>query len=129
MAKPVSTLNGKIDEIVEMLLQGKSYREIALELNCKLSVLHSFTSKPEHSARVREALIISASTYADKAEQVLIEAKRDSIEIQRARELAQHYRWKASKRAPKVYGDKLDLDVKTDGEKITSWLLQPVKQK
>lgn len=28
-----------------------------------------------------------------------------------------------------VLPKKVDLDVKTDGEKITSWLLQPVKQK
>lgn len=113
--------NFNIDDIVEMILQGKSYRSIANELNCKLSTLHDFTSKSEHSARVKTALIISASTFDDKAEQVLVEAKGNMVEIQRARELAQHYRWKASKRAPKVYGDKLDLT--SDGEKIQQTII------
>lgn len=118
MAKKVE-LN--IDEIVEMFLQGLSYRQIALGYNCSLGKLHDFTSKSEHSARVREALTLSASTFDDKAEQVLLEAKSNTIEIQRARELAQHYRWKASKRSPKVYGDKVDLT--SGGEKIQQTII------
>lgn len=108
-----------VEEIISMLIDGKTYRKIADELNTPLSTLHDFTSKPEHSARVRQALEYSASTYADQAEEVLIKAEGNLVEIQRARELAQHYRWKASKRSPKKYGDK--LDVTTDGEKITSY--------
>ena len=107
-----------LDNIVEMILQGDSYKTMAQKLNIGLTKLHEFTSNTNHSARVREALIISASTFDDKAEQVLLDAKRDMVEIQRARELAQHYRWKASKRAPRVYGDKLDLT--TDGNEIKS---------
>jgi len=115
-----------LDNIVEMILQGDSYKTIAQKLNIGLTKLHEFTSNTDHSARVREALIISASTFDDKAEQVLLDAKRDMVEIQRARELAQHYRWKASKRAPRVYGDKLDLT--TDGEKIQQTIVWGGKQ-
>lgn len=115
-----------LDTIVEMILQGDSYKTIAQKLNIGLTKLHEFTSNTNHSARVREALIISASTFDDKAEQVLLDAKRDMVEIQRARELAQHYRWKASKRAPRVYGDKLDLT--TDGEKIQQTIVWGGKQ-
>lgn len=115
-----------LDNIVEMILQGDSYKTIAQKLNIGLTKLHEFTSNTNHSARVREALIISASTFDDKAEQVLLDAKRDMVEIQRARELAQHYRWKASKRAPRVYGDKLDLT--TDGEKIQRTIVWGGKQ-
>lgn len=115
-----------LDNIVEMILQGDSYKTIAQKLNIGLTKLHEFTSNTNHSARVREALIISASTFDDKAEQVLLDAKRDMVEIQRARELAQHYRWKASKRAPRVYGDKLDLT--TDGEKIQQTIVWGGKQ-
>jgi transposase len=110
-------LDGKIEEIISMLIEGKTYRQIADNLGVALSTLHDFTSRPEHSARAREALEYSSDTYADKAEQVLIEAERDMIEISRARELAQYYKWKASKRSPKKYGDK--IDVTTGGEKIS----------
>ena len=92
-----------------MIIAGKSFRQMADILQVPLSTLHDFTSKSEHSARVREALDYSADSFSDKAEAVLIEAESLPTEIQRARELAQHYRWKASKRSPKRFGDKVDI--------------------
>lgn len=111
-------LENKIDEIIELLISGKSYRDIAEIMDVPLTTLHDFTSKSEHSARVREALEYSASSFDDKAEKVLIDAKGTIPEIQRAKELAQHYRWKASKRSPKKYGDKLDVEHSGEGMKI-----------
>lgn len=117
--------NSEIDKIVDLILEGKTYRAIALELKMPLSSLYSgIQSNAEHSARVREALQFSANTFADKAEDVLSEADSTKEEIMRAKELAQHYRWKASKRAPKVYGDK--LDVTTDGDKINALPQSPI---
>lgn len=107
-------LEGHIDDIVELILEGKTFREIASKKGVALGTLHSFITLDEHSVRVRNALEVSASSYADKAEEVLILAEKDSIEMTRARELAQHYRWKAGKRNPKKYGDKLDLTTKGD---------------
>lgn len=98
-----------IDQVCEMIIEGATYRELAHKLNVKLSTLHDYLSKDEHSARVREALRISADSYADKGERVLIEAKSTMVEVQRAKELAQYYKWKASKRAPKTYADKIDV--------------------
>jgi hypothetical protein len=103
-------LEGKIEDVIEQIIDGKTFREIAEGFDCSLSHFHRFLSKAEHSARVKEALEISSNSYADKAEEVLINAEKDSIEMTRARELAQHYRWKASKRSPKKYGDKLETD-------------------
>lgn len=115
-----SMLDGKIDEIVEYLLEGYSFRKIAEKLKVKLTTLHDFTQRSEHSARVREALEYSAQTFDDKAEEVLILAEGTKEELMRARELAQHYRWKAAKRNPRRYGDK--VDVTTDGEKLPATL-------
>jgi hypothetical protein len=115
----MSKLDGKIDEICEKLIAGETYRNIASDLDVPLSTLYDYTSKPEHSARVKTALEFSASTYADKAEQALLLAESDKNEIARARELAQHYRWHAGKRNPRTYGDK--IDVTTKGEAITSF--------
>lgn len=115
-----SMLDGKIDEIVEFLLEGYSFRQIADKLKVKLTTLHDFTQRSEHSARVREALEYSAQTFDDKAEEVLISAEGTKEELMRARELAQHYRWKAAKRNPRRYGDK--VDVTTDGEKLPATL-------
>ena len=110
-----------IEDVVEMIIDGKTYRQMAKMYNIPLTTLHDFTSKSEHSARVREALEYSASSYADKAEQVLLDAEGTLTEIQRARELAQHYRWKASKRSPKKYGDK--VDVTSAGLPVSSYVI------
>lgn len=99
-----------IDTIIELIIEGYTFRQIAEKLNVKLTTLHDFTSKPEHSARVSQALEISAQTYEEKAEQILINAEASPYEMQRARELAQHYRWKAAKRSPKRYGDRINTE-------------------
>ena len=106
-----------IDEIIEDILNGMTYRAMAQKYGVPLSTFNDYISKSEHSARANSALITSAQTFEDKAEEVLLEAERDSIEIQRAKELSQLYKWKAAKRNPRKYSDKIDLV--SDGEKIT----------
>ena len=103
-----------IDLLLDYIHEGKTYRQIADLFEVKLSTLADFVAKPEHSARVREALNASADTYADKAEQVLIEAEPNKEEIMRAKELSQFYRWKAAKRSPNRYSDRqiVDMSVK-----------------
>ena len=57
-------------------------------------------------ARAREARIHAARIWDEKALSV-VEQALDLFELQRAKELAHHYRWRASKTAPKDYGDKV----------------------
>jgi hypothetical protein len=108
-----------IDEVIELILSGKSTHFIASHYNIPYSSFYAFLLNPDHSARVRDAKLAAASTYADMAEKVLSEAPKDPIEMTRARELASHYRWKASKFAPKVFGDKVNHEHSgTDGDPI-----------
>ncbi len=116
MATKMDILHTKIDDIIECIIQGDTYAVMAKTFDVSLGLLHEFLTKGEHSARVLAAMRQSAKSYADKAEQVLKDAEATREEIMRARELAQHYRWAASKRNPKEYGDKLDLT--SDGQKI-----------
>lgn len=104
-----------IESVIKALIEGLTYRKIASINGVSLSALSDFLMQPEHSARVREALLSSANIIADMAEEVLMEAPDSAIEIARARELAQHYRWKAKCRNPKRYGDKLDIDANISG--------------
>jgi cytidylate kinase len=107
-----------IEQLLEYIHEGLTYRQMAVKFGVKLSTLADFTARNEHSARVRAALQLSADTYADKAEQVLIDSKGTKEELMRARELSQYYKWKASKRCPKTYGEKLDVDHTSKGERI-----------
>ncbi len=111
-----SKLSKHIDDILKAIVEGETFRNIAQKYDVSLSTLHEYINKPEHSARASHALALSASQYANKAEQVLINAEKDKIEIQRARELAHHYRWMAGKRNPKKYSER-NTTILEGGEK------------
>lgn len=96
-----------INKIVEHLIDGMTYRKIAEMYGVSLSTLHDAVTRSEHYARAKAALELSAQTYEDQAEQILIDAKLDKWELQKARELSQLYRWKARVRNPKKYSEKM----------------------
>lgn len=104
-----SSLKLEIDTVCDQIVDGMTYRGMAAHYGVSQLTLHKFLSEQKHSARAREAFIISADSYADKAEQVLLDAKKDSLDLMRARELSQFYKWKAAKRYPKKFGEKLDV--------------------
>jgi len=101
-----------IDVICERIESGEAQAHIANSLKVSKSKLSEWLSAdPERSARARESRIMSARHWDDQAEQVLLGADETvNGSIAKARELAQHYRWRASKYAPRDYGDKLQLD-------------------
>ncbi len=100
-----------IDIVCNMLVEGKRWADIAKSFKVPVSTLHTHISNDvELSVRAREARKQSADSYAEKAETVLLLAKKDLIEISRARELAQHYRWMAGKRNPRTYGEKVQTE-------------------
>lgn len=97
----------KLDEqnlpnILEMITLGKHYKEIAERYNTTISSLFKFLHLPENSPRVREAKEYAAHCLVDEAERVLAAAYAERtkpgglIAFQVAKELAHHYRWKAS---------------------------------
>ena len=69
------------------------------------SLITWIASDPERSARAREARINAARIWDEKAIDA-IESANDPFELSRAKEIAHHYRWRASKAAPKDYGEK-----------------------
>lgn len=62
----------------------------------------------DRRAAVYEARVASAQAFDEMAESAIKDAK-NSLGLSKARELAHHYRWRASKAAPKEYGDKVEL--------------------
>ncbi len=96
-----------IDAIVDLIYDGMMLRQIADTIGVAQSRMSDWLAKsPERSARVIEARARSADQWDAKAEAVL-QAARDKDEIAVARELAHHYRWRASKLAPRTYGDRV----------------------
>ena len=98
-----------IGDLCARIEDGDSLTHIAESLGVKVSTLTMWIARDdERSARARESRIAAASAYADLALKTLQEA-RDPFEVQRAREIASHYRWQASKANPAGYGDKIEL--------------------
>lgn len=96
-----------IDAICERLANGVTMTAIAEEIGVTVGKLSQLiASDEEHSARAREARIHAARLWDEKALSV-VEQAQDLFELQRAKELAHHYRWRASKTAPKEYGDRV----------------------
>lgn len=111
---PTALLDSKgIDWVCEQLCDGVPQRHIASNLGIGIATLSRWIAADlERSARVREARIAAARTFDEMAEQEIREAS-DPFTLARARELAFHLRWKASKFAPRDFGDKLEIEQRT----------------
>lgn len=108
-----------MEAICKRLEAGESMRRIAVSLDVPAVALVRWADDPNHSAHTREARRVGAAAVADQAETVLTEADETPIGIARARELAQHYRWKAKMLDPGTYGDKVQVDATVREDKLT----------
>lgn len=94
-----------LDEICSMILDGKTLTSIAEKVGVSKGALLAWIGWGDRSARVNAARSDAAVYWDDKAERG-IENAADPFQLSIAKELAHHYRWRASKIAPKTYGDK-----------------------
>jgi DNA-binding transcriptional regulator YdaS (Cro superfamily) len=102
-----------VDALCDRLCAGESQTAIAESLGVGVATLSRWiAADPERSARVREARIAAARTFDEMAEAELRKAT-DPFGLAKARELASHYRWKASKSNPREYGEKIEIDQRT----------------
>lgn len=97
------------DTICDLISCGASLTSIAKQFNIDLAeVIRWIGSDVHRSARVRTARQEAAKLWDEEATRI-IAAAPDSFELSKAKELAHHYRWRASKIAPREYGDKMEL--------------------
>ena len=95
------------EAVIAALADGKTMTAISREIGVSVGKLSAWlVSDEERSARAREARSHAARIWDERAEDALAEAQ-EPFELARAKELAHHYRWRASKIAPREYGDKL----------------------
>lgn len=96
-----------VEDVYDLIVAGESMTAIAAQIGVHVSILVRWIDDdPQRSARMREARIKSARHWDEKAEQVVREAP-NKFELEKARELAHHYRWRAKAIAPRDYGDKV----------------------
>lgn len=98
-----------IDELCRRLADGETQMSIAASLGISRSMLTQWIlAVPERSVRAREARTQASGAFDEMALQE-IQGATDPFSLAKAREIAQHYRWKASKADPLTYGDRTTL--------------------
>lgn len=110
-----------IEAVCERLMEGDGYRAIAKSAGVSLGTFAAWlAASSERSARAREARKVSAETEDEQALKVLedLDADPSPGAVAKAREIAQHRRWRAKVRDPERYGDRstLDLNAKIENE-------------
>lgn len=99
-----------LDAVCQCISEGHSMTAIAKAIEVSKGTLLAWVAADvDRSARCARARELAVRLWDEKAEEG-IAAAVDPFELARAKELAYHYRWRASKIAPKEYGDKLDLN-------------------
>jgi len=106
-----------LDEVCEMIIEGRTYRDIADRYKWSLSKLFYFIYDPKHSVRTREAREFSAHVLVDQAELVLAQAKDNPQLFMVSSALAFHYRWKASMLNKRSYQKEAPKEVDEGGKK------------
>jgi hypothetical protein len=97
-----------IGAICDMITSGLSMRTVAEHAGVSPNALWRWLAADlDRSARARAARALTAWHWDELAEKV-INSATDVLELGKARELAHHYRWRASKIAPKEYGDRIE---------------------
>ncbi len=103
-----------VEFICDALMNGFMLTEIAKNLNVDRSdMMKWIRSNPERNQAVIQSRMDAADAWDDKAEIAILSAD-NPLDLARARELAQHYRWRASKLDPRRYGKNEESDSSSD---------------
>ena len=97
--------------VLDEIRSGIAHREIAEKIGVAHGAMWTWMglTKERIQARAR-ARSDAAVAYDELAEYVLRTAEGTATEIQRAAQLAQHYRWRAKVVNPRDYGDKVEVE-------------------
>jgi hypothetical protein len=98
-----------IEAVCAAIADKQTLTQIAEDAGVSIGSLSAWLdADPERSARAREVRRAMARVWDEAAESELRQAG-DPFELSRAKELAQHFRWRAKAAAPKEYGDRTTL--------------------
>src|SRR5699024_393632 len=104
--------------ILNKIAEGGSIQDIAKDFGIPYATAYSFLMNEHNKRDFRIAQAVSAEALVENAEKELKRAETKN-EVEVAKELAKHYRWLAGKRAPKVFGNKIEIQQDEESKEIT----------
>lgn len=97
--------------VLDQILAERTLVDICNEMGTNpMSFFRWQNAEPGRLERVNDTRRQAAQLWEERAATVIAEAK-SGFELQKARELAHHYRWRASRIAPRQYGDKVQQEI------------------
>ena len=106
-----------------MIEQDKTYKQVADAVGVPVQRLWEWIrANPERSRRAERAREASARAADDAALHIILSLPSDATigDIARAREAANHLRWRAKCRAPRDYGDRQQVDMSVSVDHLTA---------
>lgn len=125
------------DDVISMIEDNKSYRDIAKKYNIDVSEICWFVNDSQHSTRARQALKIASYDLLDKAQEAIESIQDESTnarvarqrelkniylyraQIKNRKELDLHYRDQESTTSNNIITPQLTLKVVNQDQKIT----------
>lgn len=105
IGNPYAFLNGiGIEAVLEQIYRGNNIVDVARMLDIGIGVLLNWLNNEGHMQKVEEATVFSAEGHLSDAARLLREASTD-FEFKKAKELASHGRFMATKLNRTKYGD------------------------
>lgn len=109
------------ENICEQIANGKSLRAICAgdDMPSATTVFKWLNENQDFSEQYARARDRQADYYAEEIIEISDSAEADSAAVAKARLQVDARKWAASKLAPKKYGDKSELDVKSSDGSMT----------
>lgn len=127
MGSPYTFLNNiGIEAIIEGFIHGRNIVDVAKELNISVIVLLNWINSEGHAARVDEAIVLSSEGYLSEVGQSIKKAQ-SQFDLQKAKELAKHNTFIASKVNRKKYGQDVKQASNTGGVTFVMHIGQQVQ--
>ena len=111
------------DDVIAMIENNSSYRDIANKYNIDVSEICWFVNESQHSARAKQALKIASYDLLDKAQEAIESIKDESTNarVARQRELKNIYLYRAQIKNRK----ELDLNYREDKQETNNNIITP----
>jgi hypothetical protein len=101
------------DQLLAEIQTGRSLRQVCKDEGMPhfTTVLRWVAACPDFAIRYTRARVAQADTLFDRMEEVEEQVSNGTMDSHAARVVLDSMRWRASKLAPKVYGDRLEVQV------------------
>lgn len=101
---------GGVEALEKAIGNGESLTGYGRKLGVDIVTLMQWVNADHgRSSRIREARRLAAVYWDERADEV-IEQAGDQLSLDKAKQLAHHYRWRAKCIAPKEYGDRVQQE-------------------